>query len=186
MLNTPKPSYDPLMNALTSSGYTGKDAIRDTLEQAGYFDLPETCCGQIKEALAQGGEIVSRCTKGVLINKGDREAPASVGPDSVKVGDTVQLLNWKPLGVKGAKIDLFPKGKITKTYFRKCLVKCGDKEGVENRLEAVELDGKGPEDVILKGGQKLPYILKDSTILLRYPDMAQPSGKTDHTSYGVV
>ena len=165
---------------------TGKDVIQDMLEQAGYFDLPEAVGQRIREAVQCNCEIISKCTKGVLVNKGGREAPASVAPDHVKVGDTVQLLNWKPLGVKGAKIDLFPKGKITKTYFRKCLVKCGDKEGVENRLEAVELDGKGPEDVILNGGQKLPYILKDSTILLRYPDMAQPSGKTDHTSYGVV
>jgi len=190
MIPTPEINYDPVMNALSADGDvpTGKDMIQSKLEQAGYFlkDLPEDCGQRLVDAIQEKWEIISKSTKGVLVNKGGREAPASVGPDSIKVGDTVQALNWKPLGVKGAKIDLYPKGKVTKTYFKKCLVKSGDKEGLEDRLEGIELDGKGPEDVTLKSGRKLPYILKDSTILLRYPEMAQPSGETDHVSFGVI
>lgn len=179
-------TYDPVKTALDTK--TGDDIIFDILNNYGYFDIelsPETSV-VLTEALDNNAEVISRCTKATMLNKDNREAPASVGPDSIKIGDNVQLLNWKPLGVRGATIDLFPKGKVTKTYFRKCLVKSGDTEGYEDRLEGIELDGKGPEDLVLKSGKKLPYILKDSTIILRYPEMATPDGNTDHHSLEVM
>lgn len=166
----------------------GVDAIKRMLTDNGYFNIQLDEAGQqcLSQAILQNAQIISKSTGGILLRKNGREAPAGVGPDKIKIGDSVQLLNWKPMGVRGAKIDLFPKGKVTKTYFRKCLVKSGDREEIEDRLEAVELDGKGPEDVVMKDGNKLPYILKDSTIIMRYPDMAQPSGETDHVSYGII
>jgi hypothetical protein len=185
------PTFDPI-SALTpkdsSVQKSGVDAIRRTLTEHGYFNiqLDEACEQALAQALTQNAEVISDATGGILIRKNGREAPAGVRPDRIKLGDNVQLLNWKPLGVQGATIDLYPRGKVTKTYFRKCMVKSGDKEGIEERLEGVELDGKGPGDAILKDGNKLPYILKDSTIILRYPDMAEPSGETDHISYGIV
>jgi hypothetical protein len=166
----------------------GVDTIKRMLTDNGYFNLQLDDAGHqcLAEAMLQNAQIISKSTGGILIRKEGREAPASVGPDKIKIGDSVQLLNWKPMGVKGATIDLYPKGKVTKTYFRKCLVKSGDKEELEDRLEGIELDGKGPEDIVMKDGNKLPYILKDSTVIMRYPDMAQPSGETDHVSYGIV
>lgn len=166
----------------------GIEAIKRMLDDSGYFNmhLDNTTNQCIHSALLQGAVIISKSTGGILIRKNSREAPAYVDQGSIKIGDNVQLLNWKPLGVRGATIDLFPKGKVTKTYFRKCLVKSGDVEEYQDRLEGIELDGKGPEDIVFKSGKKLPYILKDSTIILRYPEMATPDGNTDHHSLEVM
>lgn len=182
--------YDPILKGLNACSEgdirTGRDSIRDILEEAGYSDIDDITQNKLEEALSGNAVIISKSTKGVLVNKGGREAPAGVGPDKIKIGDSVQLLNWKPMGVQGATIDLFPKGKVTKTYFRKCYVKSCNKEGYEDRLEGIEIDDKGPSDVVLKGGFKVPYILKDSTVILRYPEMATPEGNTNHHSFGAI
>jgi len=181
-------SDNPILRFLSQKPVEVKKSLNartmldNMLTNMGYYDLSDEEYDYALEALKEGGEIVSKCTKGVVISKGNREAPAFVKTNSIKIGDNVQLLNWKPLGVRGAVIDLHPRGKVTKMYYKTLQVKTQKGVCKERRLEAVELDGHGPDDVILKSGRKLPYILKDSSVVLRFPNLAAPSGKTSHTS----
>lgn len=140
----------------------------------------------LQKALSDGGEIISRMTKKAWVERVlPEEPPAFILPDKLKVGDNVQVLNWVPMGVHGAKVDLFPRGNVSKMYFQKCVV---TKESYsldqvpsenidlieEERLYGLELDGEGI------------YITKDSSIIIRYPAAGTPSGQTSHVNPGVM
>lgn len=154
----------------------------------------------LEKAIADGGQIISKYTGQLM--KGDpipMEAFAKV--DEIKIGDRVQLLNWKPLGVCGAKIDLFPQGKVTKIFKSKCQMmepvekayilprRPAKAEGAAERIVGVLLNGRGPvspADVqSAKGETHRPYILKDSSVVIRFPAMAQPSGEVKQSSPGL-
>lgn len=165
--------------------------VRKALQDLGYGDCDDDVVKCVKKALGDGGEIISKQTNKVLIeHEVPDEPPAFVRPDRLEIGDRVQLLNWVPMGVHGAKIDLYPTGNVTKMYIRKCLVsrepmRLGfmPEENVqydeEDRLIGVELDGKGPIPMKSKG-TPYPYITKDRTVILRFPPLGKPSGNTDH------
>jgi len=170
------------------------------LEKAGYpVELLESekFRKALARALAKDGEIISRKTNKLWVEREvPEEPPAFVRPRTLRVGDRVQVLNWVPLGVHGAVVDIFPQGKVTKCYTCKCLVtKNGYPHGVmvrksepfseEERVLALELDGKGPYPVKDKE-TPYPYIVKDSSIIIRFPEMATPGGETEHVSPMVV
>jgi hypothetical protein len=177
---------DLMEGALTKYGYA-----KDLLGEAGFREA-------FTKALSRKGEIISSRTGKLWVERAiPEEPPASIFPDKLKLGDRVQVLNWVPMGVHGAKIDLFPEGKVSKIYKVKCLV---TKEPIpfgvipgddaefseEERVIGLELDGKGP--YVEKGGKgtPFPYVTKDSTVIMRFPPMADPSGNTDHTSPGLM
>jgi hypothetical protein len=183
-------------------GVTGADvaALERALEKCGYSkDLlgDEKFSSILSKAFAEKAEVITHRTGKMWIERAiPEEPPAFVRPDSVKVGDQVQVLNWVPLGVHGAKIDLFPKGKVSKIYKAKCLVTKepipfgvipgDDAEFIEEeRVLGLELDGKGPY-VQKSGSSPFPYITKDSTLIVRFPVMATPSGQTEHNSPGIM
>jgi hypothetical protein len=176
----------------------GQEALERALEKCGYSkDLLEDVGfkGAVAKALARKGEIISQRTGRMWVERSiPEEPPAFVRPSSLKIGDRVQVLNWVPMGVHGAKIDLFPEGKVSKMYKMKCLV---TKEPIpfgvipgddsefleEERVIGLELDGKGPYP--LKEGVKgtpSPFITKDSTLIVRFPPMTEPSGQSNHNS----
>jgi len=144
------------------------------------------------KALVGGGELVSKKTGKAWIDRSiPEEPPAFVRPDKIKLGDRVQVLNWIPMGVHGATIDLFPKGSVTKIYQVKCLVtkepfsltSLPDKSHdymEEDRIMGLELDGKGPYPLKDLAQTPLPYILKDSSVIMRFPPMGTPAGQTEH------
>jgi len=151
------------------------------------------------KALVEDGEIVTKKTGCAWIERAiPEEAPAFVRPGKLKVGDHVQVLNWVPLGVHGTTIDLYPRGKVSKIYEVKCLV---SKDPVPRgkmlrkdspfeqqvRVLGIELDGKGPYSTKDDGEETaFPYITKDSTVIVRFPPMAEPSGETSHISPSVM
>lgn len=147
----------------------------------------------LAKALLSGGRIVSDRTNKLSVDKEVPDVPpAYVPPGKLSVGDTVQLLNWKPLGVRGAKVDLYPKGKVTKMYCQKCLVteKCIDKirmpgsdDGIqtEDRIQALVLDKRGPFSE-KEEDNPYPYIVKDDTVIIRFPMGGEPSGRTEQHS----
>lgn len=170
---------------LTKSGYPKELIENEDFAQA------------FAKALVEGGEIVSKKTGRSWIERSiPEEPPAFVRPDRLKVGNKVQMLNWIPMGVHGATIDLFPRGLVTKMYVAKCLVTkepllpgCMPGEGAEfeeqERLLGLELDGKGPYPLKDGDGVPAPFITKDSSIIMRFPEMAQPSGRTEHVEPGI-
>ena len=150
-------------------------------------------------ALVEDGDIVTQKTGRAWIERAiPEEAPAFVRPGKLKIGDRVQVLNWIPLGVHGTTVDLFPKGSVSKIYEVKCLVskephplgrmiQKGTPFEEQVRVIGLELDGKGPYSV--KGDEEdfaFPYITKDSTVIVRFPPMADPSGETSHISPSVM
>jgi hypothetical protein len=170
-----------LEQALVKCGYA-KDMARD-----------EKFSSILLKALADKGEVVSEKTGKLWVEREiPEEPPAFVRPDRLKLGDKVQVLNWVPMGVQGAKIDLFPQGKVSKIYKVKCLV---TKEALpfgviprkdagfveEERILGLELDGKGPY-VNKDSDTPIPFITKDSSMIIRFPVMADPSGNTEHVS----
>jgi len=149
----------------------------------------------LAKALAQDGQIVSRKTGKAWIERAiPEEPPAFVRPGKLKIGDKVQLLNWTPMGVHGTTVDLFPRGNVTKLYTVKCLV---TKEPLmygcmapdasefdeEDRILGLEIDGRGPYP-LKDGGKPVPFVTKDSSIIMRFPYMASPGGQTDHVEPG--
>lgn len=151
------------------------------------------------KALVDDGEIVSQKTGCAWIERAvPEEAPAFVRPGKLKVGDRVQVLNWVPLGVHGTTIDLYPRGTVSKIYEVKCLVskdpvppgrmiRKGTPFEEQVRVLGVELDGKGPYSVKGEADEAaFPYITKDSTVIVRFPPMAEPSGETSHISPSVM
>jgi hypothetical protein len=146
------------------------------------------------KAIIEDGELITKKTGKAWIERViPEEPPAFVRPGKLKVGDRVQLLNWVPLGVHGAKIDLFPRGKVSKVYEVKCLVTKGPSQpgfmlgekpefDEETRVLGVELDGKGPYSQKESTGIPYPFVTKDSSIIMRFPPMAEPSGETDNQS----
>lgn len=173
--------------ALSKRGYG-----EDLLENEGFYS-------QFIRAMVEDGEIVTQKTGRVWIERSiPEEAPAFVRPGKLKVGDRVQVLNWVPLGVHGTTIDLFPKGTVSKVYEVKCLVskeprplgKMVQKDTPfeeQVRVLGVEIDGKGPYSTKEEDdGMPFPYITKDSSVIVRFPPMAEPSGETSHVSPSVM
>jgi hypothetical protein len=171
-----------LEQALVKCGYA-KDMARD-----------EKFSSILAKAMAEKGEVVSERTGKLWVEREiPEEPPAFVRPDRLKLGDRVQVLNWVPMGVHGAKIDLFPQGKVSKIYKVKCLV---TKEALpfgviprkdagfveEERILGLEIDGKGPHTVNKDSDTPFPYVTKDSSVIIRFPVMASPSGNTEHVS----
>jgi hypothetical protein len=178
---------EEMERALAGCGYE-KDLLSD-----------ERFRSTLAKALLEKGEIVSQRTKKLWVERElPEEPPASIFPDKLKLGDRAQVLNWVPMGVHGAKIDLFPRGKVSKIYKVKCLVTkepipFGEIPGAdaefseEERVIGLELDGKGPYTLNKESSRATyPYIIKDSSIIIRFPAMADPSGQTDHVSPGLV
>lgn len=175
------------------------DILKSDLKKRGYDpdEFEEEVREVLRSGVARGGKIVTKKTGKVQMDRGiPEEPPGFVRPDSLKIGDTVQAINWYPLGTRGAVIDLYPEGKVTKMYFTKCLVTkeaCPlgfipeDEDLVEeDRLIGLELDGKGPFALKAKGMRSTPFVIKDSSIILRFPTMAAPDGQSRHVSPGTM
>ena len=149
-------------------------------------------------ALVEDGEIVTEKTGKIWIERSiPEEPPAFIRPGKLKVGDRVQVLNWVPLGVHGTTVDLFPKGTVSKIYEVKCLVSKEPKPlgrmvqketpfEEQVRVLGVEIDGKGPYSEKDEDGTAFPYITKDSSMIVRFPPMAEPSGESTHLSPAVM
>ena len=168
------------------------DLVIKALKEHGYENLSDTDMVHVRKALKDGAEVVTNKTGKLWIEREvPEEPPAFLCPKKLELGNKVQLLNWVPMGVHGATIDLYPQGAVTKMYMTKCLVsKKAMPWGVipkgkaefdeEERLMGVELDGKGP--YVKKDNTTLPYpfVTKDSTLIMRFPTMGKPSGETHH------
>lgn len=175
------------------------DALRSSLEKCGYSaellnDEAFKKC--FSSALGRKGSIVSKRTGKVWLERAVPEEPPAFLPDKLQLGDKVQVLNWVPMGVHGATIDLYPKGKVTKIYSVKCLVSkepmelgTMPDENVEHceeeRVIGLELDGKGPH-VSKEGKKHCPYVIKDSSVIVRFPPAGSPSGETQHVHPGIM
>lgn len=175
--------------------------VRKALRKRGYSESlldNDRVYSALVKALVEDGEIVSEKTGRIWMERAiPEEAPAFVRPGKLKVGDRVQVLNWVPLGVHGAVVDLFPKGKVSKIYEVKCLVskdpmpmgKMVRKDTPfeeQRRVLGMEIDGKGPFSTKEKEDTPFPYVTKDSSVIVRFPPMAEPSGETSHTSPSVM
>jgi hypothetical protein len=169
-----------MKRALVKYGYP-----EELLENEGF-------CAAFAKALVKNGEIVTQRTGRAWIERAiPEEAPAFVRPGKLKIGDKVQVLNWVPLGVHGTTVDLFPHGGVSKIYTVKCLV-TKDPIGIgcmptrdadfmeEERVIGLELDGRGPYTKKSQEGSPYPYVTKDSTVIVRFPPYAEPSGETSH------
>ena len=172
-------------------------SLEMALEKCGYAKAmarDEKFSSILAKAMAEKGEVVSERTGKLWVEREiPEEPPAFVRPDRLKIGDRVQVLNWVPMGVQGAKIDLFPQGKVSKIYKVKCLV---TKEALpfgviprkeagfveEERVLGLEIDGKGPHTVNKDSDTPFPYVTKDSSVIIRFPVMAEPNGNTSHVS----
>ena len=168
------------------------DQAMQALKEHGYGDLTDDQLGCVRKALKGGAEIVTNKTGKLWIEREvPEEPPAFLCPKKLELGNKVQLLNWQPMGVHGATIDLFPQGSVTKMYMTKCLVsknkmpygvlpKGKGEFNEEERLMGVELDGKGPYAMKASDMMPYPYVTKDSTLIMRFPTMGTPSGETQH------
>jgi len=173
--------------ALRKRGY-GEDLLEN-----------ESFYSELVRDLVEDGEIVSQKTGRVWVERSiPEEPPAFVRPGKLKVGDRVHVLNWVPLGVHGTTIDLYPKGTVSKIYEVKCLVSKEPRPlgrmvrkdtpfEEQTRILGLEIDGHGPYSE--KGEDEdgaFPYITKDSSVIVRFPPMAEPSGETSHVSPSVM
>jgi hypothetical protein len=195
-------SSGPRMVTMDELKNRSRDMMRKALKKRGYSeDLldNEDFYSNFVRALVEDGEIVSQKTGRVWIERAiPEEAPAFVRPGKLKIGDRIQVLNWVPLGVHGTTVDLFPRGKVSKIYEVKCLVSkepvpggCMFRKGApfeeQQRVIGLELDGKGPYSTKDDDEETaFPYITKDSTVIIRFPPMAQPTGETSHVSPAVM
>lgn len=186
--------------ALAVSGGVGLGSLDRALSEGGYDkeSLGGDALKCLEKALKEQGEVVTVRTNKVWVERAvPEEPPAFVRPKKLTVGDRVQLLNWVPMGVHGAKVNLFPVGKVTKMYTVKALVSAEPmrwgvmpqkdiKFAEEERLLGVELDGRGPYTAKSKDGEPFPYVTKDSTLIIRFPPMASPGGGTNHVEPAIM
>ena len=151
------------------------------------------------KGVGANGEIVSRKSGVVCIDRTIPEEPPVEVTKNMSIGEDIQLFNWvPPTSVSVDEKRLFPRGKITKLYVRHCLVSKEPypldrmpRPGMEfveaERLEAVELDGRGPYPI--KEGDDsvpVPFVVKDGTVIMRFPPLAPPSGQTRHVDPGIM
>lgn len=178
----------------------------EVLKKNGYShaNYDEKMLSHIEKAVKDKGELVSRYTGRPWIDKSgySQEAPADVFPKKLKIGDRAQVLNWQPLGVHRAVVDLFPaSGTVTKIYTVKAMIakdpakmEKEDSSGkggaftVEERVLGVELDGHGPGGVAKGGGDTIPmpFITKESSIIFRMPVLGDPAGNTEHQQPNMI
>jgi len=150
----------------------------------GGYGVTEDLQRPLATALRDGGaEVVSKRTGCVWINHGLPEVPPCfIGPDKLRVGDRVHVLNWVPLGVHGATLDLGPRsGRVNKIAVVKCRVSSGplafDRWPTEEpqTLEEKRVYALGLED---QNGV-YPVLLKDYSFVMRLDGPAAlPTGES--------
>jgi len=181
-----------LINTFTEAQGAATKAFQKMLTKRGYslsLLKNEKAKKTLMKALADGGKLISSCTGKLWIDRPIPEIPpAFVDSGMLKVGDFVQLVKW--YSVDPDLSDECPMGRVTKIYPMKCvvtkerssalrMVEKTDMMCTEDRVQGLELDGRGPF------GEKttetpFPYLVKDDTLIIRFPEYATPSGETVH------
>jgi len=137
----------------------------------------------VAEALQAGAEVVSKKTGCVWLSHGlPHVPPAYIRPGKLRVGDRAIVLNWVPLGVHGATIDLSPKvGKVAKLLVVKCKIAGGPVPYDRWPMEMPQVfDEKRVYALGLEGDQGVtPICLKDYSLVMRLDGpSALPSGES--------
>jgi len=191
---------DALAFSLVDRAKKFDEGLGKTLKRHGYDttllnDAAAKKC--LASAVLKGGRIISHKTRKLWV---DREVPdmppAFVHPGKLSLGDHIQIMNWHPSSTHKGKLDLYPSGKVTKVYNQKCLVtgsgidklrmpEKSDSICEEDRIQALELDCRGPYSE-KEEKQPFPYVVKDDTIIIRFPVSGSPSGETEHHSLGFM
>lgn len=165
-------AHDPFMAKAREQLLLGGYAVTDDLQRL------------LATSLRNGSaDVVSKRTGCVWMNHGLPEIPPGyIRPGKLRVGDRVQVVNWVPLGVHGAMLDLGPRnGKVNKIVMIKCRISCGpmafDRWPSEEpaTLEEKRVYALGLED---QNGT-YPVLLKDYSFVMRLDGPAAlPTGES--------